>query len=170
MDPPHSSPGKLPRDLQDRCKIASSNTPTTSPSSSNEPESSSAPILRSRITKSASPKMTGTRVDERPSPARTPDDRVTFFIGGDYENEASPSPTAKTTRKSSVAATPSSNRSRFKKMLRPLRRSHSAGCSKDVPAHALFLRHEMASRSSTAVSWRFDLIFIVSFSCSLFIG
>ena len=31
---------------------------------------------------------------------------------------------------------------RFKKMLRPLRRSHSAGCSQDVPAHALFLKYQ----------------------------
>ncbi|CAH1786295.1 unnamed protein product, partial [Owenia fusiformis] len=29
---------------------------------------------------------------------------------------------------------------RFKRILRPVRRSHSAGCAQDVPAHALFLR------------------------------
>ena len=34
-----------------------------------------------------------------------------------------------------------SRRTRFKKILHPLRRSQSAGNTKDVPAHALFLRH-----------------------------
>lgn len=34
-------------------------------------------------------------------------------------------------------------RPRFRNILRPLRRSHSAGCSQDAPAYALFLRHEL---------------------------
>ncbi|XP_064650359.1 regulator of G-protein signaling 3-like isoform X2 [Lineus longissimus] len=36
-----------------------------------------------------------------------------------------------------------SKKHRFTKILRPLRRSHSAGCTKDVPPHALFLRHDI---------------------------
>ena len=51
-----------------------------------------------------------------------------------------------TTRPQSAVASRTQTREqrkgRFKKMLRPLYRSHSAGCGKDVPAHALFLRHE----------------------------
>ncbi len=44
-----------------------------------------------------------------------------------------------TTKSQSVKET---CRGRFKKILRPLRRSQSTGCAKDTPAHALFLRHE----------------------------
>ena len=40
------------------------------------------------------------------------------------------------------------NKSRFKKILRPIRRSHSAGCAKDVPAHALFLSQQASEEVS----------------------
>ncbi len=46
-------------------------------------------------------------------------------------------------RRLSSAQEKSTRRGRFKKILNPLRRSQSAGCTKDVPAHALFLRHDM---------------------------
>ncbi|XP_013382309.1 uncharacterized protein LOC106153075 isoform X1 [Lingula anatina] len=38
-------------------------------------------------------------------------------------------------------------KNRFKKILRPIRRSHSAGCTKDVPAYALFLQKAMPASS-----------------------
>lgn len=42
-----------------------------------------------------------------------------------------------------------SKRRRFKRMItRPLRRSHSAGCEKDIPAHALFLESESKSNDT----------------------
>ena len=44
-------------------------------------------------------------------------------------------------RRLSSAQEKSSRKGRFKKILHPLRRSQSAGNTKDVPAHALFLRH-----------------------------
>lgn len=36
------------------------------------------------------------------------------------------------------------NKLRFKKILRPIQRSHSAGCAKDAPAYALFLKHQQS--------------------------
>lgn len=42
---------------------------------------------------------------------------------------------------------------RFRKMLpRPLHRSQSAGCTKDVPAHALFLQHRLGDKGIDTVS------------------
>ncbi|KAK6195756.1 hypothetical protein SNE40_001115 [Patella caerulea] len=52
-----------------------------------------------------------------------------------------------------------SKKGRFRKMIpRPLRRSHSAGCAKDIPSHALFLQYDekntesMESRRSKSIS------------------
>lgn len=41
-----------------------------------------------------------------------------------------------------------SRKNRFKRMMRPISRSHSAGCGKDVPAHALFLASRRNSQPS----------------------
>ena len=56
-----------------------------------------------------------------------------------------------------------SKKRRFRKMLsRPLNRSQSAGCAKDVPAHALFLeKQQKKSKDDDSVS--------TPYSCSLFI-
>lgn len=46
-----------------------------------------------------------------------------------------------------------SKRRRFRRMItRPLRRSHSAGCEKDIPAHALFLQYNAKERNLDSVS------------------
>ena len=74
---------------------------------------------------------------------------ASFQLGGsDSEEESTTSGgSGSSSRRSSQKATPSGGREskgkgRFRRMLNPLRRSHSAGCSQDVPAHALFLKQE----------------------------
>ncbi|KAL5012658.1 hypothetical protein ScPMuIL_011209 [Solemya velum] len=48
-----------------------------------------------------------------------------------------------------------SKRRRFRRMItRPLRRSHSAGCEKDIPAHALFLQYNAKDRNMDSMESR----------------
>ena len=55
-----------------------------------------------------------------------------------------------------------------KKMLpRPLRRSQSAGCAKDVPAHALFLQHSLGDRGIDTVRLLWPLCWRASLSLSV---
>ena len=64
-------------------------------------------------------------------------------------------------RRLSSAQEKSSRKGRFKKILHPLRRSQSAGNTKDVPAHALFLRHHTEMdppRRKSQVSNKFSTI------------
>ena len=63
-------------------------------------------------------------------------------------------------RRLSSAQEKSSRKGRFKKILHPLRRSQSAGNTKDVPAHALFLRHHTEMdppRRKSQVSKQFNV-------------
>ena len=75
------------------------------------------------------------------SPPETPDSKVQFDFGSDSEEDASSTPKG-ASKKILPLNRESKSKGRFKRILRPLRRSQSAGCSQDVPAHALFLRHE----------------------------
>ena len=83
-----------------------------------------------------------------------------FSLGADSDEELQ---TGRQRRESNASRTSRSSREtrsreksrhkdRFKKILKPLRRSHSAGSTKDVPAHALFLRHDITKDRKTPVS------------------
>ena len=88
------------------------------------------------------------------------------FLVFDSESDSedrSTRPIVKTSERSSSAKEKSdrdreTRRARFKKILRPLRRSHSAGCAKDVPAHALFLRHELEKRQKEVSPFTYFLL------------
>jgi hypothetical protein len=90
-------------------------------------------------------------------PSQTP----VFSLGPDSDEEIqikerrqSNASKSSRTHKDNRSREKSSNKGRFKKILRPLRRSHSAGSAKDidVPAHALFLRHDLNNDLTTPVS------------------
>ena len=101
-----------------------------------------------------------------------------FSLGVDSDEELEPirqrresnaSRTSRTSR-DTRSREKSRHKDRFKKILKPLRRSHSAGSTKDVPAHALFLRHDITKERKTPVSqsWMSFLIFIYNYSIELF--
>ena len=71
------------------------------------------------------------------------------------DNEASEESAAAAAAKEGKKEKEGKGKRRFgKKMFpRPLRRSQSAGCAKDVPAHALFLQHSLGDRGIDTVSF-----------------
>ncbi|KAK2167901.1 hypothetical protein LSH36_22g01021 [Paralvinella palmiformis] len=82
-----------------------------------------------------------------------------FSLGVDSDEELEPirqrresnaSRTSRTSR-DTRSREKSRHKDRFKKILKPLRRSHSAGSTKDVPAHALFLRHDITKERKTPI-------------------
>ena len=127
-------------------KFTESQSPTTCLGAPRRMPCLSAPDRKTRI---PSPDH---HLSHTPSPDPRDPSRVQFSFGSDSDNEekstAKLPPSGSSSRHSSGKE---HRRGRFRRLIRPLRRSHSAGCAKDVPAHALFLKHESEKKNKQQV-------------------
>ncbi|XP_046576232.1 LOW QUALITY PROTEIN: uncharacterized protein LOC124284213 [Haliotis rubra] len=102
-------------------------------------------------------------------PLKSPPYHVEHHVTFTCDTSPDGSDTEHTTHKPQEEVTPckkDSKRRRFRKMLtRPLRRSHSAGCAKDIPAHALFLQHQGDTEIESIESRRLKLVSSESTEC-----